>query len=124
MRVLVVDDSSTLRALLRLHLRRIAGREAFFVENGREAVQWIQSNGAPDLMLLDINMPVMNGLEFLERRRALSVPESIPVVILSTEGREADIDRGVAAGAAAYVTKPFTAQSLEDAISKALGKAG
>jgi two-component system chemotaxis response regulator CheY len=122
MRVLVVDDSSTLRALLKLHLRRLGGREAFFVENGQEAADWVKTNGAPDLMLLDINMPVMNGLEFLERRRALNVPEDVPIVIVSTEGREADVERGLAAGAKAYLRKPFTAQELETVISKAVGR--
>jgi two-component system chemotaxis response regulator CheY len=123
MRVLVCDDSSTLRALLKLHLRRVGGREAFFVENGREAAEWVQNNGRPDLILLDINMPVMNGLEFLERRKTLDVPEDVPVIILSTEGKDADVQRGLAAGAKVYLRKPFTAQELESSIAKALGLA-
>src|SRR4051794_30357979 len=108
MRILVVDDSSTMRALIRLHFKRAGGSEAFFVENGQEAVQWIGSDGNPDLIVLDINMPVMDGLEFLRRRAGHGISEAIPVIILSTEGAEKDVQRGLDSGAKAYLRKPFT----------------
>ena len=121
MRILVVEDSATLRALLRLHLSRIPDREVIFAENGQEAAVSIGRDGPPDIILLDINMPVMNGLEFLDRRDSLGVPRSIPVILVTTEGKKEDVERGMQAGARAYLRKPFTAQGLESAIASAMG---
>jgi two-component system chemotaxis response regulator CheY len=123
MRVLVIDDSATLRALLKLHLSRVADREVLFAENGQAALKILREGASPDLILLDINMPVMNGLEFLKLREASGVSTSIPVILVTTEGKEEDVERGVAAGARGYLKKPFTAQDLESAIAKALGAA-
>ena len=120
MRILVVDDSSTLRAMIKFHLKRAGGSEAFYVENGQEAVDWIRANGDPDLILLDINMPVMNGLEFLRRRVGLGVSESVPIIILSTEGKEDDVQRGLDSGARAYLRKPFTSPQLGEVIQRVL----
>jgi two-component system chemotaxis response regulator CheY len=119
MRVLVVDDSPTMRALVKMHLRR-SGHEAFFVENGHEAAEWVRANGAPNVILLDVNMPIMNGLEFLERRAKLGVPTTVPVVIVSTEGKPEDIDRGIAAGAKEYLRKPFTGPDLDRVLARVM----
>jgi CheY-like chemotaxis protein len=119
-RILVVDDSPTLRALLGLHLQRTEGREVEFAEDGREAAEKIRTKGPPDLILLDINMPIMSGLDFLEQRDALGVPRSVPIVVVSTEGERPDVERALAAGAKGYVFKPFTRRELEGAIEAAL----
>ncbi len=121
MRILVVDDSRTVRSFLRLHLTRSPDREVFFAENGKEAADWIAANGAPDVILMDINMPVMNGLAFLRGRASLGVPLSIPVIMVTTEGRADDVQRALQAGATGYVRKPFTADDLDAAIGQALG---
>jgi two-component system chemotaxis response regulator CheY len=120
MRVLVVDDSSTLRSLLRLHLMRIPNREVVLAENGQDALMSIRKLGPPDLILLDINMPVMNGLEFMKMRESLGVSAAIPVILVTTEGKEEDVRRGLAAGARGYVSKPFTAQQLESVIAEVM----
>ena len=124
MRVLVIDDSLTLRSLLRLHLSRTPDREVLFAENGQDAIRCIRESGSPDLILLDINMPVMNGLEFLKLRESNGISTSIPVIIVTTEGKDEDVQRGLAAGARAYLRKPFTARDLEGAIAQALGSVG
>jgi two-component system chemotaxis response regulator CheY len=123
MRVLVIDDSRTLRSLLKMHLSRVPEREVLFAENGQDALKALREGMSPDLILLDINMPVMNGLEFLKLREQSGVSTSIPVILVTTEGKEEDVERGVAAGARGYLKKPFTAQDLERAIAKALGAA-
>ena len=121
MRVLVIDDSLTLRSLLRLHLSRMPDREVVFAENGQDAIQCIRDQGSPDLILLDINMPVMNGLEFLKLRESRGISMSIPVILVTTEAKDEDVQRGLTAGAKGYLRKPFTAQDLESAIARALG---
>jgi two-component system chemotaxis response regulator CheY len=71
-----------------------------------------------DLILLDINMPVMNGLEFLQRVQKEPAYQAIPVIIISTEGKEEDTIRGLKMGAKGYVKKPFQASELHGLIEK------
>jgi two-component system chemotaxis response regulator CheY len=124
MRILVVDDSATIRALVKMSLRQAKlAKETHFASNGMEAVEWIRANGRPDLILLDVNMPVMNGLEFLQNRARLAVPVDIPVIIVSTEGHDDDVQRGLAAGAQGYLRKPFNGPQLDDVIRRTLPQA-
>lgn len=121
MRILVVDDSATIRALVKMSLRQAKlAKETHFASNGMEAIEWIRANGRPDLILLDVNMPVMNGLEFLQNRARFAVPVDIPVIIVSTEGRDDDVQRGLAAGARGYLRKPFSGPQLDDVIRRTL----
>ena len=79
--------------------------------------RWVQEEGI-DLILLDINMPVMNGLEFLQRVQKEPAYQAIPVIIISTEGKEEDTIRGLKMGAKGYVKKPFQASELHGLIEK------
>jgi CheY-like chemotaxis protein len=103
-KVLVIDDSTLIHKLFRLIFDKTA---LVFANDGVEAQQRMAEHPDIDLVFLDINMPRMNGLELLARIKLDAGLASIPVVIISTEGKEADVIRGLKTGAAAYVKKPF-----------------
>jgi two-component system chemotaxis response regulator CheY len=103
-KALVIDDSSLIHRMFKLLLPKTVQIDAF---DGREALDRLIENPDIDLILLDINMPNMNGFELLQRLKAEAAFASIPVIIISTEGKDEDTIRGLQAGAAAYVRKPF-----------------
>ena len=114
MRALIVDDSAVMRKVVERALRQ-AGMdlsEVLQAGNGQEALATLRADlnqQAPlDLILSDINMPVMNGLEFLEQRSAEGLAMQTPVVVITTEGAEPVVLRALAAGARGYICKPFT----------------
>jgi two-component system chemotaxis response regulator CheY len=111
--VLVVEDSNLMRAYYNQIFRNLPGYQVSYVRNGQEALDHIEGQGAPDLVVLDLNMPVMDGLEFLDRLRGTGETLPARVVIVSTEGKEGDLDRGMKAGASAYLTKPFKPEQLQ-----------
>jgi two-component system, chemotaxis family, chemotaxis protein CheY len=110
-RILIVEDSSVVQSIVKVALRRHA-YELTCTANGVEALQAIARDGEPDLMLVDINMPRMNGLELLGELRAAGTVPRVPVIIVSTEGEEEDVRRGMDAGARAYLRKPFRGDQL------------
>ncbi|HEU5058136.1 MAG TPA: response regulator [Kofleriaceae bacterium] len=115
---LIVDDSSTMRQLIGFAVRRIPGLDLVEAENGVEALRLLDERSF-DLILLDINMPVMSGFTLLEQLQARTdVP---PVIVVTTEDAQEDIDRALALGAAAYVMKPVTGPVLVDAIRQVIG---
>ncbi len=121
-KVLVVDDSKLMQKMYEVMLRQYS---LVYASDGRQALERLREHRDVDLVLLDINMPNMNGLEFLEEVRAGSGgPDrsagglGLAVVIVSTEGREEDTARGLEAGAAAYIRKPFHSEEILDVISR------
>jgi len=80
--------------------------------NGQTGLDTLAKHPDVDLVLLDINMPVMNGLDFIKKVKELGSYEHIPIIISSTEGKEEDTKRGIALGARGYVTKPFQPSEL------------
>jgi two-component system, chemotaxis family, chemotaxis protein CheY len=121
-KVLVVDDAELVHKMHALVLARYQGCEILHTYNGSQALETLHKHPDVQLILLDINMPVMDGLRFLEARRQLGVFTEIPVIILSTEGKEDDTKRGMAAGAVAYVTKPFRPGQLHAVIDGLFGE--
>jgi CheY-like chemotaxis protein len=119
--ILVVDDSEMMHSFMRLLLTRMKDYTVRFLKNGQEALDAIRAHGEPSLILLDINMPVMNGLEFLGKMTDLGLVTRVPVVLVSTEGRDEDILRGLESGAKAYLRKPFKPQELHQVIERVLG---
>ncbi len=89
-----------------------------FAADGRQALERLQEHGEIDLVILDINMPNMNGLEFLGKIRSDTAFVDLPVVIVSTEGRDEDTIRGLEAGASAYIRKPFHSEEILDVIAR------
>lgn len=115
---LIVDDSATMRQLIGFAVRRIPGLDLVEAANGVEALKLLAERPF-DLILLDINMPVMSGFAFLEALQTRS--EMPPVIVITTENAQEDIDRALALGAAAYVMKPVTGPVLADAIRQVIG---
>jgi two-component system, chemotaxis family, chemotaxis protein CheY len=117
-RALIVDDSAVMRKVVERALRQ-AGLELTDVlqaSNGAEGLQVLreQDGSIPlALILSDINMPVMDGLEFLEARRQENLAPGVPVVMITTENNETFVLRAIAAGAQSYICKPFTAEQVK-----------
>lgn len=120
-KVLVVDDSSVMHSMYSMMFRHYDGCTVVHATNGREALDLLGQNADCQLILLDINMPVMSGLEFMEEYRSRNAAKKTPVIIVSTMGKEQDTRRGIEAGAAAYLTKPFQPNDLHTLITKVLG---
>jgi two-component system chemotaxis response regulator CheY len=116
--VLVIDDS---RLIHRLFQQMLSGSTVVCALDGREALQKLAAEPDTELIFLDINMPAMNGLEFLAQIKADAALAQIPVIIVSTEGKEEDVIRGLQAGAAAYVKKPFRNDTILDLVRRVLG---
>lgn len=108
-KVLVVDDSRLIHKMFEVMLREF---ELVHASDGIEALQRLGEDADIDLILLDINMPNMNGLEFLDKVKQDAALADIPVIIVSTEGKEEDTIRGLEAGAAAYIKKPFRSEEI------------
>jgi two-component system chemotaxis response regulator CheY len=119
-RILIVDDSSVMHAYHRQVLGALPGCRLSFARHGQEALAKIDAEGAPDVIVLDINMPVMDGLEFLRRLRAREIAPRPRVIVVSTEGKEDDLQRGLDAGADGYVRKPFKPKELQDLVRSLL----
>lgn len=118
-RVLVVEDSAVMRSLIASTLEEIDGFEVIEVPNGFEALKMLPSQSF-DLILTDINMPEINGLEIVSFVKKHPQYRSIPTIIVSTEQSEEDIKKGLALGANAYVTKPFDPEKLKETVLKAI----
>ena len=112
-KVLVVDDSKLIHKMFEMMLR---GFEMVHAMDGREGLQRLAEHADIDLIFLDINMPHMNGLEFLEEVKRNEALAGIPVVIVSTEGKDEDTERALNAGAVAYIKKPFRSEEITTAI--------
>ncbi len=114
-KVLVVDDSKLMHRIYDSVLDNI---ELLHAYDGREALEILATHIDTDLVVLDINMPRMNGLEFLSEAKLDPLFAVIPVLIVSTEGSEQDTVRGLEAGAAGYLRKPFESEELLGMIEK------
>jgi len=121
MRLLIVDDSSTMRKIIMRGIRQSGFKVDEFLEagNGKEALQVLSSNEV-DMILTDINMPEMNGLEFLEALRSEEKTKDVPVVMITTEGAENVIKKAKELGVNGFVRKPFTPESLNLTLTKAV----
>ena len=117
-KLLIVDDSSTMRKIIMRVLRQseIAVEKIIEASNGVEGLEQLASNPDVQLVLSDINMPEMNGLEFVKAVRGSHGKEDLPMVMITTEGGEAMVNEAMSNGANAYVTKPFTPESIRDAL--------
>jgi len=122
---LVVDDSKLHHQMYKLTFSRgtLAGSTLYHAENGREGYALLAAHPELTLVLLDLNMPEMNGLEVLARRRAEGLHPHIPVVLVTTEGTEEDEARGREAGAWDYLRKPFQPADVERLVARALAQA-
>jgi two-component system chemotaxis response regulator CheY len=113
--ILVVDDSAAIRKILQRVLRQtgMAIRTIYEAGDGQEALDLLKSQNV-DLVLTDINMPRMDGLQLLGALKASPQWRQVPVVMITTEGGETKVGEAVKLGAAGYVRKPFTADQIKE----------
>lgn len=118
MDVLIVDDSAAIRKILRRVLQQaeIPLGQVFEAGDGKEAVESLK-NQMVQLILSDINMPNMDGLEFLTKVRAEPAWKDLPILMVSTEGTQAKVLEAVERGASGYVRKPFTADQIKEKLA-------
>ena len=121
MKLLSIDDSKTIRRILN-GVGAMLGYEVLEAENGEIGLQVLEDNAAEvALVLLDWNMPGMNGLEVLQAIKANEQWQHIPVMMVTTEGEKSYIVKAIQAGAIHYQTKPFTQEEMAMRIMEALG---
>lgn len=120
--ILVVDDSRTTRFIIAktLKLAGVPVNELYQAENGAEALELLNKNWV-DLVLADINMPVMDGVEMVDRMSKDGLMKTVPVVVVSTEGSKTRIEEMRAKGVRAYVRKPFTPEAVRKVVGDILG---
>lgn len=117
-KILIVDDSSLLHQMYKLVFMRYKGCKVISAMNGLEALDKLSQEEGIELVLLDINMPVMNGLQFLQNIQEDGNHKGLPIIIVSTEGKEEDTLRGLSMGARGYIKKPFQPAELHTMIEK------
>jgi len=120
-RIWVVDDDEEMLRAIKLMLAVLDCETTTYL-SARSAAQAVLDGDRPDLMILDINMPEVTGLDLLEFLRRRPETKSLPVVMLSTEASDVMVDRARALGADAYVSKPVTVEELEHAMADAFEK--
>ena len=118
-KILVADDSSVMRSLVVSAIEELDGVETIEAENGAEALKALPHHTF-DLLIIDINMPVINGLEFVNFIKHHEFYKRIPIIIISTDRGEEDVKRALVLGANRYFIKPFEMSVLKDAISEFL----
>ncbi len=116
-RTLIVDDSSVMRKIVERSLRQ-AGLDALVVHEAGSGVEGLEvlKSQPVDLILSDINMPAMDGLEFLRQIRVQNLAVGIPVVMITTESSEEHVKQAIEAGAKGYIRKPFTAEQVKERV--------
>jgi two-component system, chemotaxis family, chemotaxis protein CheY len=121
-KVLIVDDSAVMRKIVERALRQggLDLGEVLEAGNGAEALTVVRRGGI-DLILSDINMPVMDGLEFLRNLAAENLAKGVPVVMITTEGSESRVVEALSAGARGYLRKPFTPEQVKERVAPLVG---
>jgi two-component system chemotaxis response regulator CheY len=120
---LVVEDSPTMRQLISFSLKRIPGSKIVEANDGIDALKKLSTHKF-DIILTDINMPIMDGLKLVSMVRNDPTHKSIPIIIITTEGAEEDRKRGLALGANAYIAKPIQTADLLNVVNQILGNKG
>ena len=119
-KILIADDEPNIVVALEFLLRQ-SGYEVHIAKNGDEALRLVEAH-VPDLVLLDVMMPQKSGYEVCKRMRERADWNDIKIVMLSAKGREIDVTKGMAVGADAYVTKPFSTRELVAKVRELLGE--
>jgi two-component system, chemotaxis family, chemotaxis protein CheY len=117
--ILIVEDSATTRALIRAVIEEMGDFNTIEAGSGFEALKILPSEHF-SLVITDVNMPDINGLELVSFIKNNPLYKGIPLIIVSTERNEEDRRKGLALGAAAYVTKPFKANELQEVVRQAI----
>ncbi len=122
MKILTVDDSSVVRKIIRA-ATEVLNIEVDEAEDGYETFDKLKAlGGKVDLILLDWNMPGLDGFEVLKRLKSDAVYKNIPVMMVTTEAQKENIVAAIKAGAINYLTKPFTVEELTEKIMECIGR--
>lgn len=119
LRALVVEDSPTMRQLICFALRRIKGLEVVEADDGVEGMKKLSASKF-NILITDINMPVMDGLKLVSLVRRDEIHKEIPIVVITTEGAAEDRQRAIHLGANAYITKPIQAPQVINCVRELL----
>ncbi len=115
MKILIVDDSITIRRIITNALKTIGFPETIEAVDGKDALDKL-SGGNVDFIITDWNMPQMNGLDFIKEVRANPIYSSMPILMITTHGSEQDVIEALKAKVNSYIVKPFTPQELKEKI--------
>ncbi|MGH9451619.1 MAG: response regulator [Terriglobia bacterium] len=119
--VLIVDDSSVMRKIIERSLRQagIELEKVMEADNGADALTLVAAN-AIDLIFSDVNMPKMDGLEFLRQVRGIERAKGVPILMITTEGSEQKVVEAITLGAKGYIRKPFSADQVREQVTQLL----
>lgn len=121
MKIMSVDDSPTIRSTV-ISIVEVLGIEVVEAEDGKQALEALREHGKSiDLILLDWEMPVMNGYEFLETAKQENAYKDIPIIMLTSVSQKDKMIEAIRAGAKQYITKPFTSEELLTKIVQTIG---
>ena len=118
-KILIADDEPNIVTALEFLLQK-NGYEVLIARNGDAALELVESH-KPDLVLLDVMMPVKSGYEVCQRMRERAALRDIKIIMLTAKGREVEMNKGLSVGADLYITKPFSTQELVQKINALLG---
>jgi DNA-binding response OmpR family regulator len=119
--VLIVEDDADIRELVAFKLRQV-GYDVRTALDGEEGLQ-LAVDATPDVVLLDLMMPKLSGLDVCRELRARAATASVPIIMLTAKAQEADVERGFELGATDYVVKPFSPRELVSRVNAVLGRA-
>jgi len=122
LKILVVDDSSTMRRIIKNTLNRLGYKDLLEAEHGADAWNVLQQNPDVNVLITDWNMPEMNGLELVKKVRAEEKYVDMPIIMVTTEGGKAEVITALKAGVNNYIVKPFTPQVLKEKLGAVLGE--
>jgi two-component system alkaline phosphatase synthesis response regulator PhoP len=122
-KILVAEDETDIRELVAFSLANIGGFQVVKAKNGAEAVDMAQAE-KPDLILMDVRMPKMTGVEACAKLKEIPETKDIPVVFLSAMGQEQEIQTGMDVGAVEYILKPFAPDVLMNKVREILARTG
>jgi two-component system chemotaxis response regulator CheY len=114
MRFMLVDDSQTMRRIQKTQLNGMGITDIQEASNGEEAMALLKTGGPFDIILLDWNMPVMDGLTFLKKARADEAYKSVKIIMCTSEAEKMKVVEAIKAGANNYIVKPFTPEALKE----------
>jgi len=123
LKLLVVDDSSTMRRIIKNTLARLGYKDVLEGADGREGWAALDSNPDIEMLITDWNMPEMNGLELVKKVRGDAKYVDMPIIMVTTEGGKTEVITALKAGVNNYIVKPFTPQVLKEKLEAVLGTA-
>ena len=121
MKLLVVDDSSTMRRIIKNTLARLGHKDVLEGADGVEGWAALDASPDVDMLITDWNMPEMNGLELVIKVRADARFKDLPIIMVTTEGGKAEVITALKAGVNNYIVKPFTPQVLKEKLAAVMG---